>query len=743
MGNQREAEIRVEQDCVDRAYAQLDSQRKKYRAEQRKVEATGAWGTPQARTERDVTAAHYGDRAARLERVEDRLVFGRLDTTDGGVMHVGRTGLKQNDGKRILTDWRAPAAMPFYRATSGDPLGVVRRRHISTRMREVRGLEDEMLDSVEESSELKFQGEGALMASLGSARDGHMSDIVATIQAEQDKVVRAPAKGIVVVQGGPGTGKTAVALHRAAYLLYSERDRLERSGALIVGPTRDFLRYIEQVLPSLGETGVVSVTMGDLLPNTSTSLADSPEITAAKGSLGWIKTLKEAVRSLERVPREPIKIRVGAKTCTLTPETILNARTRARRSSKPHNEAREAFATELLDDLVSQLSESDRDPDTMSWWRERVRDSPEARRAINLAWMPTRPITLLERLYAKPEFLARVGSNLSETERGLVNRPKGAPLTIADIPLLDELEELLGHSPLFEKASTRANQLRQEEIERAEAAIIGQNLGGGIVNAEMLAERARGEEDWKPLSERAREDRGWAYGHIVVDEGQDLSPMMWHSLLRRCPSRSFTVVGDLDQARGQTRPKSWSEALGPAGSGLSQQNILTVSYRTPKTITDLAADVQAAIGQPVHFPVTAARDLPHAIETTKHPANELSNGVYSALTEERKILDEALGEGEGSIAIIVPPRLKQDFVDAAAPRVSVIVPSDAKGLEYDTTILVEPSEILQSGPGDLFVAMTRSTRRLRTIHTTDLPAGWTKPQQSGASLAESGQTEKY
>lgn len=727
MPNTEVGEIAHEQEFVDRAYEVLDRQRAQFRATQRQAEAQGAWGTPQARTERDVTAAHYGDRAARLERIEDRLVFGRLDNDDQSTMYVGRAGLKSPDGTRLLTDWRAPAATPFYQATGLDPQGVARRRHISTRMRTVVGVEDELLNS-KKATHLQFQGEGALMAAVGAARDGHMGDIVATIQAEQDRVIRADTKGVLVVQGGPGTGKTAVALHRAAYLLYNQRERLERSGVLIVGPTRAFLRYIEQVLPSLGETGVVSLTMGDLLPEFSAHEVDPPAVAQAKGNLAWIDTLKNAVRDLQRLPNEDVVLHLHGRKATLTIDMVRAARTRARRTGKAHNEARDSFALELIDGLATQLASGETDADTLAWWRDIVRESKDARREINLCWMPTTPTTLLSRLYARPDYLTRVNRGLSTEQIDLCLRAPGGPWAIADVPLLDELDELLGYSSTLTKKSAphlTAQRSHHEEIERAQAAISGQDLGGGLVDAETLARLARGEEEWKPLSERAREDRAWAYGHVVVDEAQELTPMMWHSLLRRCPSRSFTVVGDLDQARGN-RPSSWYETLGPAGPGLAEECVLTISYRTPRTLTDLAQNVQEALGYPVHFPVVAARDLPDALAMTQ--TNDLRAETQRVLEIECELLDESVGEGLGQVAIILSEERARTWglqPEVKAQRVSILTPLQAKGLEFDVTILVEPSEILTGGPGDLFVAMTRSTRRLHAVHAQDLPAGWT------------------
>lgn len=734
--------IAHEQVFVDRAYQNLDRSRAKYRDSQRKVEAQGAWGTPQARTERDALAAHYGDQAARLEQIEDRLVFGRIDTESGDSHYIGRAGLRDEDGSRLLVDWRAPAARPFYQATAVDPKGLVRRRHLATHLRKVRSLEDEVLNAdAARDKGLEFQGEGALMSALSAARDGHMGDIVATIQAEQDAVIRSQDRGIMVVQGGPGTGKTAVALHRAAYLLYTDRERLERSGVLVVGPSRVFLRYIEQVLPSLGETGVVSLTMGDLVPGIHADRADSTAVTAAKGDMAWVKTLREAVRDLQRLPSADIHFSFTGRKATLTPGDVAAARSRARRSGKPHNQARDGFALELIEVLAKQLAGDDPDPETLQWWREEVRSSRDARREINLCWMPMKPTDLLARLYAKPEVLGRVNRDLTPAQRRLVRRPVGSPWTVADIPLLDELEELLGYSQALQQRRERERDIQDRaEVERAQQAIDSQQLGGGLVSAELLAERAKGSREWSPLSERARADRAWTYGHVVVDEAQDLTPMAWNSLLRRCPSRSFTVVGDLDQRRGHDRPDSWYRTLGPAARGLTDERLLTISYRTPRQLTELAQRVLAEVGQPVRFPITSARDVPEALADTRLAASateeEFFQAVQQVIADESNRLTDEVGASSGRIGVIVDEERAEVWgADAEGnssidQRVSLLSVVAAKGLEFDTTILVEPADVLNDGPGDLFVAMTRSTRRLHSVRMGDLPRTWQRELDS-------------
>ena len=739
----REDDLTQEQEFVSHAYSVLDSMRTDYREAQRRIEAQGAWGSPQARTERDAQASHFGDQAMRLEQIQDQLVFGRVDMTDANTHYIGRAGLPDSTGGRLLIDWRAPAARPFYQATAVTPAGVVRRRHIATSGSVVTGIEDDVLDVDAATDQgMTFQGEGALMSALASARGGHMSDIVATIQAEQDVIIRSDDQGIVVVQGGPGTGKTAVALHRAAYLLYTHRERLERSGVLIVGPSRIFLRYIEQVLPSLGENGVVSIPMGELVPGIHAVETDPAEVAFVKGKTAWIETAKAAVRDLQRLPAETKTFSIGGKTATLTPADVAAARSRARRSGKPHNVARTGFALDLIDVLVRQVAGADPDSEDLDWWRESVRSSRDVRREINLCWMPTRATDLLRRLYTKPDLLRRVARGLSAREQLLVSRPWDAPFTVADVPLLDELEELLGTSEelLNQKRRNRAA-LENEELERVRMAMEGQNLGGGIVSAEVLAERARGEREWTPLAERAIADRTWTYGHVVVDEAQDLSPMAWHALLRRCPARSFTVVGDLDQARGHQRPANWEKALGPAKRGLSSEFILTVSYRTPATVTTLAQQVLSDLGQPPLYPLTSAREVEDALADTVVRGGDtngdrdedlLWKAVQDVVAQEESLLDATTGHGMGRIGVLVADerahRWRGDIFGSTAldHRVSVLSVAGAKGLEFDTTIVVEPTEILSDGPGDLFVAMTRCTKRLHSVRSTELPRAWAR-----------------
>lgn len=735
--------VAEEQEFVDSAYSRLDQLRSQYREQRQKIDANHGVGNAQGWTERDALATHFAELSSRLDNVEERLVFGRLDMKDHATHYIGRISLLDEHSAPLLVDWRAPISAPFYQATAQEPLGVVRRRHIATRARTVTSVEDELLDVDQAQHQgLTLQGEGALMSALSSARSGRMGDIVATIQGEQDRVIRASDRGILVVQGGPGTGKTAVALHRAAYLLYTQRERLERSGVLIIGPSRTFLRYIEQVLPSLGESGVVQMTIGDIVPGLSAQDDDPVDIAAIKGRAAFSRILREAVRLIPRLPERDQVLQVWNRRITLRIKDVQEALSRARRSGRPHNVARESFAMGLMELLAGRLiveagdasSTADIDPDDLRTWMSEIRDSVDARRAINLAWMPTQAPAFLRKLWSRPDLLAqanrKAGTPLSVEDLSLLYRAQDEPLTISDIPLIDELEELLGTLDLASAQKRRAEEQREkEERERANEALKATGLGGGIVTADMLMRQTQEAPSLRPLAERARADRSWTYGHIVIDEAQDLSPMAWRCLLRRCPSRSMTVVGDLDQKRGHRRPHSWKQALGPAARAFNEEFVLSISYRTPRALTRIAQAVMAQHGTPVLYPMEAVRDVPDCYQvshTHKDTLKECVSQIVSAM-EER--LDREEGEGKGRICVIVPDAQAQlwhaDESGASAldQRVSYLTAAGSKGLEFDSVVVVEPGAILDQGSGDLFVALTRATHDLHAVTTTQLPRG--------------------
>ncbi len=735
--------VAEEQEFVDRAYSRLDQLRSQYREQRQKIDANHGVGNAQGWTERDALATHFAELSSRLDNVEERLVFGRLDMKDHATHYIGRISLLDEHSSPLLVDWRAPISAPFYQATAQEPLGVVRRRHIATRARTVTSVEDELLDVDQAQHQgLTLQGEGALMSALSSARSGRMGDIVATIQGEQDRVIRASDRGILVVQGGPGTGKTAVALHRAAYLLYTQRERLERSGVLIIGPSRTFLRYIEQVLPSLGESGVVQMTIGDIVPGLSAQDDDPVDIAAIKGRAAFSRILREAVRLIPRLPDRDQVLQVWNRRVTLRIKDVQEALSRARRSGRPHNVARESFAMGLMELLAGRLiveagdasSTADIDPDDLRTWMSEIRDSIDARRAINLAWMPTQAPAFLRKLWSRPDLLAqansKAGTPLSVEDLSLLYRAQDEPLTISDIPLIDELEELLGTLDLASAQKRRAEEQREkEERERANEALKATGLGGGIVTADMLMRQTQEAPSVRPLAERARADRSWTYGHIVIDEAQDLSPMAWRCLLRRCPSRSMTVVGDLDQKRGHRRPNSWKQALGPAARAFSEEFVLSISYRTPRALTRIAQAVMAQHGTPVLYPMEAVRDVPDCYQVSHTHKDTLKECVSQVVSTMEERLDREEGEGKGRICVIVPDAQAQlwhaDESGASAldQRVSYLTAAGSKGLEFDSVVVVEPGAILDQGSGDLFVALTRATHDLHAVTTTQLPRG--------------------
>ncbi|WP_331272106.1 HelD family protein [Motilibacter aurantiacus] len=730
-------ETAAEQEHLDAVYAQLDRRRAEVTGQLARAERTPTAGTPAARVERDALIRMYSEQAATLRGVEERLLFGRLDMVDGDRHYVGRVGLSTDDRVQLLLDWRAPAAAAFYQATAATPLGVARRRHLSTEQRRVTGIEDELLDT-SSGDHTAVAGQGALLAALNARRSGRMRDIVTTIQGEQDRIIRAPLPGVLVVQGGPGTGKTAVALHRAAYLLFTHRDRIASSGVLVVGPNRAFLRYIEQVLPSLGETGAVLATPGRLFPGVDATALEPAATAAVKGGLRMAEVIANAVRNRQRVPSKPLRLSVDGQQVTLRPSDVSFARDRARASRKPHNAARVVFVKAVLERLARQLAAAQRvelDEDTRPGLLAELRESRDVRREVNLCWMPLSPQKLLSELYADPAKLAAAAEGrLGRAERRLLRRDAGSPWTPADVPLLDEAAELLGDDDTSAQVeAARAAAERKAERDYAQQALAMSGTAD-MMTADDLLDRYAGDAATLSVAERASEDREWAFGHVIVDEAQELSPMQWRLLMRRCPSRSMTVVGDIAQTGALAGASSWGEMLDPYVEGRWHQEQLTVNYRTPRRVMDVANDVLQAAGIPaaaarsvrdVDWEPTshavAARDEAALLRVVRDELAHLDGGRLAVLTSRAdqewavQALRSALPEGsvgDGPTTLDAP--------------LSVMTATEAKGLEFDAVVLVEPAALLAEsarGVNDLFVAMTRPTQRLRVLHSTDLPAG--------------------
>ncbi len=730
---------------TDRAYARLDALRAQARERLSDVRAAGSHGSPTQRTERDSFATMYEDRLAQLRAVEDRLVFGRIDNTAGERRYIGRIGLSDERHEPILTDWRAEAARPFYEATPSHHGDIVMRRHITLHFRTVAGIEDEVLDvhsaHVNTASEQgTLTGEGALLASLGSRRTGKMTDIVATIQAEQDRIIRTDLAGALVVQGGPGTGKTAVALHRAAYLLYTHRRRLERSGVLVVGPSEDFLHYIDQVLPSLGETGVVSRTIGELIPGVVTQRVDEPHVAQLKGERRMAKAIANAVAARERVPSQLPAITVNGVSVPLRASDFETAIADARRTRQPHNKARETFVSSMLSMVRTRVVEElDYTPEQaeLNDIMAQLRMNDKLRVTLNLAWLPMDGRWLLDQLFSKPAQLRRFAPWLSDAQVSMLTRPKGAPLTLSDIPLLDEALELLGPDPHEQARQASRDAQRAEEERYAQETLAQAGIGSGIVSSKMLADHMRGDSS-ELVAQRAAADREWTYGHIVVDEAQELTAMDWRMLIRRCPSRSFTIVGDVAQTSALGGTRDWRTSMnalfGPRNWSLNE---LTINYRNPREVSDLAA--RFAQGEGLYIStVKAIRSVPDSVQRVSVADRA---ALYAEVAEQTLDLAGSylVGDGTGRVAVIVPDELR-DAVQAAVheavvhstlarsgvrfdEQIMVCGAQSVKGLEYDAVMVVEPGLIEQEAPtrlsaaSDLYVALTRPTQRLLIVRT--------------------------
>ena len=745
------SQLEEEQRAVSRAYDRLDALRAEARQRLDTVRAAGSHGSPTQRTERDSFATMYEDRLTQLRAVEDRLVFGRLDDSAGGRRYIGRIGLTDEAHKPILTDWRAEAARPFYEATPSHHGDIVMRRHITLSFRDVVAVEDEVLDvhsdQVGEASRSgTLTGEGALLASLSSRRTGKMTDIVATIQAEQDHIIRSEMGRAVVVQGGPGTGKTAVALHRAAYLLYTHRRTLERAGVLIVGPSSAFLHYIDQVLPSLGETGVVSRTIGDLIPGVEASAVDSPRAAQLKGDHRMATAIRNAVSARERVPRDLPTVRISGIPVPMLAVDIEQAMADAKRTRQPHNKARETFVKSMISAMRARYEEQldyTPDQDEINRAVSLLRMNDQVRVALNLAWLPMTGQWLIDDMFSKPDKLRRFAPWLSDEDVAELVRPKGSALTRSDVPLLDEAMELLGDDPKV-AARKRRDEAKQAEALRFAQDTLAQNgIGNGLVTSQMLVDRIAGD-DVEVTAQRAGRDREWVYGHIVVDEAQELTAMDWRMLMRRCPSRSFTIVGDVAQTSALGGTRSWPKTMDRLfGRGNWDLDELTIDYRNPQEVSDLAGHFAEAQGLYIST-VHAVRRIADAVSRTTVPSRgEL---IGAACDEAARLAERFVAtDGTGRIAVIAPQSLLGELapaVDATLRRVlgvdeaariadqepwdrqvTVSDTEEVKGLEYDAVVLVEPGLIDQEAPSrlvsaaDLYVAMTRPTQRLAIVRT--------------------------
>ena len=724
-------ELVEEQDYLDRVYQRLNEQR--LRASEQLSDVLLQNGvTPQSVIEREVMAEQTAMRLGRLDVGHLPICFGRIDRDQGPseqglpgeTFYIGRMGVWDESQDPLVIDWRAPVAEPFYRATGRHPMGLARRRHFACQGQIIEGIEDEVFnaDVLPETADVEMVGAGALLAALERDRTGRMHDIVATVQREQDEVIRGSMHGVLVVQGGPGTGKTAVALHRAAYLLYTHRFPLERQGVLVVGPNPLFLRYIDQVLPSLGETGVGLYTVDGLVRAVPDSRVvnrgtEADAVARIKGDERMIKVLARAVKDRQRPLSKDARLPFGAFTLTLHAEESAEIVAAVKRRPGTHNARRRqveqhvyrrllAAHDRAIEQLRPHLDEADplanlhvdlEDADHAESVREaaaaqeserrgRLSRVPELVAAIDRMWPLLPPEELLHDLLGAKALIRLAAKGvLADDEIDLLHRARSESFeevawTSADLALLDELRIHLG-KPARHTAS--------------------------------------GEEDVRQ------------YGHVIVDEAQDLSPMQLRVLARRSLG-SMTIVGDVAQASGHWAPSSWDQVLAhlPSIGAPARVVELTINYRTPGAIMEVAAAVLAEAAPELHMP-RSARPGGHPPRVVHAEGDGLAGAVVDAV-----VAEQALG---GTLAVVCAPSQEAELA-VALQRAGVRVGRDeegleepvalvpvvmAKGLEFDSVIVVEPSAIVSDakfGLRSLFVALTRATKRVAIVHALPLPA---------------------
>lgn len=723
-------EIAEEQFVVDRAYERLDAMTEHAQGFANRAMAEG-WN---AGPERDAIVETGLRRVKHLSIGDEPLVFGRIDNQDESTHHIGRVAVFDVEHEPLVTDWRAPAAEPFYRATPREPLGVVRRRHISIKDRKVVHLEDELLDASDGlSDELVLVGEAALLNALRRERTGRMRDIVETIQREQDEIIRAPLEGVVVVQGGPGTGKTAVALHRAAYLLYAHRERLERLGVLVVGPNTVFLRYIEQVLPTLGETASLS-SVGGLVPGVRATVEDPIDAARIKGDPRMAKVLERAAKNLEKGLASPATIDFEGQKLVLSVRAsrhivkMIRERVRGK-----HNEKRPDVRDLTLTYLWNRWKKSQKQwadlfgEDHRESFELDLRENEAFVAALDEMWPVQTAEDVVRTLLTDQKALATAAEGiLSKDDQRKVVRELHEGWSEADVALIDEVSPFLGPPARKRKRRPKIDAEERFAIERLVDEL--QELEP-IIRAErqafidrLVAQRLELEEEDKTWK---RPEREW-FGHVVIDEAQTLSPMQWRMIARRCPGKSMTIVGDLGQNVGAWQASSWTDVVDQLAPQKSQLAELSINYRSPAPVAELAARVLAE----------AAPELapPRAVRTDGEPP--LVVHASDDLVKRTATIAREQASDEGTVAVLADAALVAEIrteleisltTDAAslldAP-IAVLTVDDARGLEFDSVVVVEPATIVADAKGGLralYVAITRATRRLTILHALPLP----------------------
>ncbi|MBB3675156.1 RNA polymerase recycling motor ATPase HelR [Modestobacter versicolor] len=653
-------------------------------------------GTGQAALDRDLEVHRLAARLRTLRRFGLDLCLGRIVAADGAEpVYVGRLGLTDRTGRRLLLDWRSPAAEPFFGATHADPMGLASRRRYRWTRGRVTDYWDEVFTADGLAGHAALDDQSAFIASLGAHRSARMRDVLGTIQADQDAVIRAGSDGALVVDGGPGTGKTVVALHRTAYLLYADpRLGHRRGGVLFVGPHQPYLAYVADVLPSLGEEGVRTCTLRDLVPEGATAVVErDPEVARLKSSAEMVTAIEAAVRFHEEPPARGTVVATPWADVRLGPDDWAEAFAAAEPGT-PHNEAREQVWEALLGILVDAHDTEEASPDEV---RAALRRDGELRAVLDRTWPLLEAADVIGDLWSVPAYLRHCAPWLSAADVRTLQRPDPRAWTTADLPLLDAARQRLGDA----KAARRTR--RQAVVSAAERARMADVIDELIAtdDSELLLMTTLRHEDLRDalvdpdaLPTAEPDQLAGPFAHVVVDEAQELTDAEWQVLRLRCPSGSFTVVGDRAQARhGFT--ESWPERLERVGLRRVTVASLGINYRTP-------AEVMAE-AEPVIRAVLPDANVPTSVRSTGVPV------VHGPVSELRPILDRWLAEhDEGTACVIGDPAFP------ATSRVRSLTPELAKGLEFDLVVLVDPEAFGSGieGAVDRYVAMTRATQRL-------------------------------
>ena len=682
---------------------QLDAQRK----------APG--GNGRAALDRDLEIHRLTANLRVLRRFGLDLCLGRMVTADSPEpVYIGRVGLTDSAGRRLLIDWRAPAAEPFFAATHANPMGLTSRRRYRWTRGRISDCWDEVFSPEGLAGHAALDDQSAFIASLGSSRSPRMRDVLSTIQSDQDAIIRASSRGALVVDGGPGTGKTVVALHRAAYLLYSD-PRLGdgRGGVLFVGPHRPYLAYIADVLPSLGEEGVQTCTLRDLVPEGAAAAVETdPERARLKSSADMVKAIEPAVRLYEGPPSKGLLVETDWADLWISASDWAEA-FESPDPGTPHNVARDQVWEELLSILVDQ-HEDDDDDDGVSphLLRRSLRQNEELTNTLNRAWTLIEAADLVGDLWSVPAYLRRCAPWLTPDEVQKLQREEAQAWTVSDLPLLDAARQRLGDPEASRRerrreAAVAADRAYMDQV--VEDLIAADDDGEGLVTAlrqqdlrEALVDDAQPRTDPDLLA--------GPFAHIVVDEAQELTDAEWQMLLRRCPSRSFTIVGDRAQARhGFT--ESWQERLERVGFDTINPASLSINYRTPEEVM--------AEAEPVIRAVFPDANVPTSVRSSGVPV------VHGPTSDLGSILDTWLATHANGIACVIDANGIEDDTFQATSRVRSLTPEHSKGLEFDLVVLIDPDafgrgivETGIEGTVDRYVAMTRATQQLVILTST-------------------------